>query len=76
MPKGLSSPQLRFTSVFGMRTGVSIAPNHQNIGFNVLNQFIFKVIIVCYRQVIVVLKFPNRIDELVLHGSTPYGAYT
>ena len=29
-PKGLSSPQLRLTAVFGMRTGVAIAPNHQN----------------------------------------------
>ncbi len=30
----------------------------------------------CYRQVIVVLKFPNRIDGLVLLGSMPYGTYT
>ncbi len=33
-PEGLSSPQLRFTAVFGMGTGVAIAPNHQNAGFN------------------------------------------
>ena len=29
-PLGLPSPQLRFTSVFGMRTGGATAPNHQN----------------------------------------------
>ena len=29
-PEGLSSPQLRFTAVFGMRTGGATAPNHQN----------------------------------------------
>lgn len=33
-PLGLSSPQLRLTAVFGMGTGVAIAPNHQNTGFN------------------------------------------
>lgn len=33
-PLGLPSPQLRFTSVFGMRTGGATAPNHQNARFN------------------------------------------
>ena len=33
-PEGLSSPLLRFTAVFGMRTGGATAPNHQNITFN------------------------------------------
>ena len=32
----LSSPQLRLTSVFGMGTGVTIAPNHQNKTFDIL----------------------------------------
>jgi hypothetical protein len=35
-PEGLSSPQLRLTAVFGMGTGIAIAPNHQNKGFNPL----------------------------------------
>ena len=51
-PIGLSSPQLRFTSVFGMGTGVAIAPNHQNKGFNFHKG--------CYSQIIVAFKFPNR----------------
>ena len=33
---GLSSPQLRLTSVFGMGTGVTIAMNHQNKTFDIL----------------------------------------
>ena len=37
-PLGLSSPQLRFTAVFGMRTGGATAPNHQNARFNILLQ--------------------------------------
>ena len=37
-PVGLSSPQLRFTSVFGMRTGGATAPNHQNGTFKFIPQ--------------------------------------
>ena len=39
-PVGLSSPQLRFTAVFGMGTGVAIAPNHQNTRFNIYLELI------------------------------------
>lgn len=35
-PEGLSSPLLRFTSVFGMRTGGATAPNHQNTIFKTI----------------------------------------
>jgi|GEM_PF-4003451 len=30
----------------------------------------------CNAKITAISKFPNRIDGLVLHGSTPYGAYT
>ena len=42
-PVGLPSPQLRFTSVFGMRTGGATAPNHQNAEFDRNKQVISNV---------------------------------
>ena len=72
-PEGLSSPQLRFTAVFGMGTGVAIAPNHQNAEFKLRNHISNHLVDKCH---IATFRVPNGIDGLVRHGSTPYGAYT
>src|SRR6185436_2904397 len=85
--RGLPSPQVGLTSVFGMRTGVTQPPKHQNRKSKDQNKINHRTCLYVTRRLVnhKLLRLSSSspsfrrketFDQLVLLGYTPYGAYT